>query len=322
MAYTPVFRTLIAVLFTILPLHAAAQSIAVPKWLAPHVGYNDGQIAPVVLQRARALHQEKMKQGKVSNPCFFAMDATRPSATPSGVASKRFFVICEGQRTFRATSSGYGNGRKIPGANFSNGRQCARNFSNAEDSNLTTGGKYLTSEVRRSFKGYYTENGQTKPFVRPFLAFDGEGDTQNARQRFIGGHQATFLRTQCLLKRPNSKYANDDGFVRFGRLVDYTSGRSNGCTTFSENSADLVMRLAEGNPTTLYIYPESKDIKAVASAVNSGTSLRGAGLYWNSTCLAQIGTPQFWPKRKLEPMIKRWRKSLTPGPRKDLPICQ
>ncbi len=322
MRYKLLLKTLIAFTFASVPLHAGAQSIAVPKWLAPHVGYSDGQIAPVVLERARALHQTKTRQGKVSNPCYFAMDATRPSAAPSGAASKRFYVICEGQKSFRATSSGYGNGRKIPGANFSNGRQCARHFSNAEGSNLTSGGSYVTSEVRRSYKGYYTENGQTKPFVRPFLAFDGEGENKNARQRFIGGHQATFLRTQCLLKRPGSKYANDDGFVRFGRLVDYTSGRSNGCTTFSASSADLVMRLAEDNPTTLYIYPESKDIKAVARAVSGGRSLASAGLYWNPTCLANIGTPQFWPKRKLEPVIKRWRKSLTPGPRRDLPICQ
>ncbi len=322
MAYIPRFPIVAILAFATLPLHATAQSISVPKWLAPHVGFNDGQIAPVVLERARALHQEKLRSGKVTNPCFFAMDATRPSTTPNGDVSRRFYVICEGQRTFRAVSSGYGSGRDIPKANFRNGRQCAKHFSNAEGSNLTSGGSYVTSEVRTSYKGYFSEGGQTKPFVRPFLAFDGEGENKNARKRFIGGHEATFLRSQCLLKRPNSKYANDDGFVRFGRLVNYSAGRSNGCTTWTSESSDLMMRLAKDNPTTLYIYPESKDIKAVASAVKKRQSVSAAGLYWNATCLANIGTPQFWSKRKLEPMIKRWRRSLTPSPRKELPICQ
>ncbi len=41
----------------------------VPAWLAAHVGEGDGQIAPVVLARARALYQRK----GVRNPCYFAL---------------------------------------------------------------------------------------------------------------------------------------------------------------------------------------------------------------------------------------------------------
>ena len=52
----------------------AAGQPSVPAWLEAHVGEGDGQIAPVVLERARALYQRK----GVRNPCYFAMDATRP----------------------------------------------------------------------------------------------------------------------------------------------------------------------------------------------------------------------------------------------------
>ncbi|MEM1302150.1 MAG: hypothetical protein AAGH17_06190, partial [Pseudomonadota bacterium] len=298
-----------------------AQSGAVPGWLRAHVGLADGQIAPVVLDRARAHYQQKLRRGVVRNPCYMAMDATRPSMTPSGEIGRRFYMICEKQRVFRAMSSGYGNGRKLAAANFSNGRQCARNFSNAEGSNLTAGGKYVTAETRTSFKGYYSVGGQTKPFYRPFLVFDGEGETRNARERAIGGHQAAFLKWQCRIKSAGNKHADANGFVPFGRLVDYTAGRSNGCTTWSAKDSKEVLDIVEGNPTTLYIYPESKDINAVAKAVGQGKSLSMAGLYWNASCLQDIGAPKFWPKRQLQPVINDWRDSLTPRPRRELPIC-
>ena len=48
---------------------AAEQSADDPAWLKAHVGEADGQIAPVVLQRARALHLEKTKQGGSKYPC-------------------------------------------------------------------------------------------------------------------------------------------------------------------------------------------------------------------------------------------------------------
>src|SRR5262245_42270474 len=56
---------------------AAQQSSDVPAWLRDHVGEGEDQIAPVVLKRARALHLQKMSEGAVKNPCYFAMDATR-----------------------------------------------------------------------------------------------------------------------------------------------------------------------------------------------------------------------------------------------------
>ncbi|MEM6563384.1 MAG: murein L,D-transpeptidase catalytic domain-containing protein [Pseudomonadota bacterium] len=304
------------------PSEAFALSSTVPGWLQKHVGTEDGKIAPVVLERARHLYQSKLRAGTVNNPCYLAMDATRPSTSSNGSAKTRFYVICEASKSFKAVSSGYGNGRNLKRANFSNGRLCAKNFSNAEGSKLTAGGSYVTAETRTSFKGYYNSSGVAKPFHRTFLLFDGEGETSNARERAIGGHRAMFLKWQCRKKNPNSSYADDDGFVPFGRLVDYTSGRSNGCTTWSRSATKEIIALVEDNPTTLYIYPESRDINAVAKAVRRGKSPAQAGLYWNATCLKSIGAPKFWPKRTLQPIINEWRQSLPKQRPLELPICK
>ena len=301
---------------------AAAQTSDVPAWLKAHVGTGEGKIAPIVLKRARALYQRKVAEGAVKNPCYFSMDATRPSTTRSGRVGRRFYIICEKDRSFRAISSGYGNGRKLRRANFSNGRRCAKNFSNAEGSKLTTGGGYVTAETRTSFKGYYRLSGKKRPFLRTFLLFDGEGDTANARERAIGGHPAVFLRWRCRYKNPKSPYADDDGYVPYGKLVNYTGGRSNGCTTWSRPESRQIIAMVEDNPTTLYIYPESGDINAVAKAVKKRKSLSRTGLYWNSTCLRAIRSPKFWPKETLQPIIDEWRKSLPKVTHRPLPICK
>ncbi len=304
------------------PVAASAQTRDVPAWLQRHVGTGQGQIAPVVLNRARALYQRKRREGAVANPCYMAMDATRPSTSRNGQPGQRFYVICESRKSFRAVSSGYGNGRKLTGANFSNGRKCAKNFSNAEGSKLTMGGSYVTAESRTSFKGYYSRSGERRPFFRTFLLFDGEGETENARERAIGGHPAVFLKWRCRYKNPDSPHADSDGYVPYGRLVDYTGGRSNGCTTWSDAVSDEILSLVEGNPTTLYIYPEGRDIDAVASAVRSRGSLADTGLYWNAQCLGKIGAPTFWPKATLQPVINRWRDGLPKSTGWKLPICK
>ena len=100
---------------------AAEQAAGVPAWLQAHVGEGEGQIAPVVLQRARALYLKKVSEGAVKNPCYFAMDATRPAGF-----GRRFYTICEGDRTFRAVPSGHGSGRNMAGANFTNGISAPR----------------------------------------------------------------------------------------------------------------------------------------------------------------------------------------------------
>ena len=316
----------VAFVFTALsgspPSVAASSTADIPAWLQKHVGTGEGQIAPVVLERARALYQQKLRQDEVRNPCYLAKDATRPSTAPDGAPGRRFYVICEQQKSFRAVSSGYGNGRNLQRANFSNGRQCAKNFSNAEGSKLTMGGSYVTAETRTSFKGYYSQSGKKTPFHRTFLLFDGEGDTENARERAIGGHPAVFVKWQCRFKNPKSPFADNEGYVPYGTLVNYTGGRSNGCTTWSQSASREILSLAEGNPTTLYIYPESRDIDAVANAVKKRKSLSRAGLYWNASCLKEIKAPKFWPKRTLQPIINEWRQSLPEQPPLELPICK
>lgn len=294
-----------------------------PQWLTAYVGDEDGKISDVVLQRARALHQRKTREGRIDNGCYFAMDATRPSVSPNGERSRRFYMICEAQHTFRAMSSGYGSGDKLAGVvDFSNGRQCAQNFGNARDSSLTTGGSYVTAETRDSFKGYYrSASGKDVPFVRSFVQFEGEGATANARERAIGGHQATLVRAQCRRLSPGDPYANDEGYVAFGKLVDYAAGRSNGCTSWSAAENEVILSTVKNKPTTVYIYPEAQDIEAVSQAVASGRSSSEAGSYWNTMCLKAIGKPRYWSASKLEPLIARFKASQPVRPATPLPIC-
>ena len=297
---------------------AVEQPTGVPAWLQAHIGEGEGQIAQVVLQRARAFYLKKLSEGAVKNPCYFAMDATRP-----GGFARRFYVICEADRSFRAIPTGHGNGRNLQGtANFANGIECAKNFGNAMDSKLTTGGPYVTAETITSFKGYYRDGaGKYVAFSRSFVQFDGEGEAANARPRAIGGHPAAVFRGACLRKDADSPYANQDGYVLFGKLVDYPGGRSNGCTSWSRSDAEQVIPMMK-EPTTLYIYPESDDIAAVVQAVKAGRSSSRAGLYWNASCLKQIGAPKFWPKETLEPILAQYKKDHPAPPPGSIPICK
>ena len=301
--------TIVIALSAAQPSFAAEQSTGIPAWLAAHVGEGPGQIAQPVLQRARALYMQKLSAGVVRNPCYFAMDATRPNG------GDRFYVICESSQAFRAIGAGHGSGHDLKGAaNFANGRDCAKNFGNALDSDLTTGGAYVTREAKTSFKGYYrAAPGQDAAFMRTFIQFDGEGETANARQRAIGGHPSAVLRAFCLRKAAGSPYADQDGYVPFGKLVDYAGGRSNGCTSWSRSNAQQIISMVKGNPTTLYIYPQAADIAAVAS--------RRSGAYWNASCLKRIGAPKFWPRQTLEPIIARYKLDHPAPPPRPLPIC-
>ena len=209
---------------------AVEQPPDIPAWLSPNVGDGPGQIAQVVLQRARALYLQKVRAGVVRNPCYFAMDATRPHDLADGKLGPRFYVICESGRSFRAISAGHGGGRDLKGiADFANGKRCAKNFGNALDSRLTAGGAYVTAETKTSFKGYYRASAkQDAVLIRSFVQFDGEGEVANARQREIGGHAAELLRNVCLRKDLNSLYADREGYVPFGTLVNYAGGCSDG----------------------------------------------------------------------------------------------
>jgi hypothetical protein len=314
----------IVALFVVIGTSSSHRSFAaelpwlVPNWLQNHVGEGEDRIAPVVFQRARALYLTKVSEGKVNNPCYFAMDATRP-----GGSEPRFYVICEATRTFRAVPSGHGSGVNLENiANFANGIRCAKNFSDAKDSKLTTGGPYVTAEVRTSFKGYYRDSGgELLPLIRSFVQFEGMGETSNARPRAIGGHPGVILSPICRLKAPGNPYADDEGYVPFGKLIEYGGGRSNGCTTWYPTDAQWILGLVEAKPTTLYIYPESTDIVAVGRAVQAGQSPARAGLYWNTSCLREIGSPNFWPKETLEPALTKYREDHPAPPPEPLPLC-
>ena len=301
---------------------AAGQPPDLPPWLLAHVGEGDGQIARVVLERARALYVNKLSAGAVSNPCYFAMDATRPHDSGTGELGRRFYIICEADRSFRAVSAGHGGGRNLSGLpDFANGIRCAKNFGNAMDSKLTTGGAYVTSEITTYFKGYYRDGaGKPEILMRSFVQFEGEGDTANARPRAIGGHPSIILKGICLRKEPDSPYANKDGYVPFGTLVDYTGGRSNGCTSWSPSDAAKIIPMVQDKPTTLYIYPEAADIAAVAQALK--TSKPRTGLYWNASCLKEIGVPKFWPKETLEPLLAKYAKAHPAPPPQPPPLCK
>jgi hypothetical protein len=303
---------------------AADQRSDIPAWLRAHVGEGEGQIAQPVFQRARMLHLQKVREGAVKNRCYFAMDATRPNDLSNGTLGRRFYVICESDRSFRAIWVGHGGGRDLKGiADFANGRRCAKNFGNAIDSDLTAGGAYVTGETKTSFKGYYRVSAkQDAVLIRSFVQFDGEGETANAREREIGGHPAVLLRGECLLKESGSPYANRDGYVPLGTLVDYSGGRSDGCTSWSPSDARQIIAMVRDDPTTLYIYPDAADIDAVARAVAAGRSPSHAGLYWNASCLKEIGSPRFWPKEPLERILAQYRKDHPAPPQQPTPICK
>jgi hypothetical protein len=302
---------------------ALEQTADVPAWLRDHVGEGEGQIAQVVLHRGRDLYLRKVKEGVVKNPCYFAMDATRPHKLGGGRSGARFYVICEANRSFRAISAGHGSGRDLEGVvDFLNGKECAKNFGNAMDSFLTAGGAYVTGETKTSFKGYYRDlTNRDAALIRSFVQFDGEGETANARRRDIGGHPALVLHNVCLRKDPRSPYANENGYVPFGDLEDYTDGRSDGCTSWSPSDARQIFPLLKDNPTTIYIYPESRDIEAVAQAAATRQSPSRARPYWNAFCLKQIGAPKFWSREVLEPILARYLKDPEPSPRPP-PVCK
>ena len=306
------------------PRPAVAEQMDLPSWLQAHVGDADGEISPPVLLRARALYAQRTGAGAVRNPCYFAMDATRPNTSGDGTPGRRFYVVCEPQRVFMAISAGHGSGRDLAGlASFANDRQCARNFGNAADSLLTAGGSYVTADTRESFKGYYrASDARDVPFKRWFVQFDGVGETANARARDIGGHAAVALKNICLKREPNSSHADQDGFVPFGALTDYVGGRSDGCTSWSPADVPKIASIVDHDPTTLYIYPSAADIEAVAhEAAGAGRRVSGR-TYWNAFCLHQIKSPRFWSDGVLKPLLARYKLSHPAGPPRPIPICQ
>ncbi|MBS0251464.1 MAG: hypothetical protein JSR78_10435, partial [Proteobacteria bacterium] len=92
---------------------AVEQSTDIPAWLSFHVGDGEGQISKVVLERARALYLQKRPDVAVKDPCYFGMDATRPHDLGEGKLGRRFYVICEARRSYRARPAGHVGGRNL-----------------------------------------------------------------------------------------------------------------------------------------------------------------------------------------------------------------
>jgi hypothetical protein len=86
--------------------------------------------------------------------------------------------------------------------------------------------------------------------------------------------------------------------------------------------AEQIIQMMKEKPTTLYIYPESDDIDAVRQGVKAGQSLSRSRLYWNASCLKEIGSPKFWPKETLEPILVQYKKDHPAGPERSTPICR
>jgi hypothetical protein len=80
--------------------------------------------------------------------------------------------------------------------------------------------------------------------------------------------------------------------------------------------------MMKDDPTTLYIYPEAADVNAVAQAIAVGRSLSSGGMYWNDSCLKEIGTPKFWKANVLEPILREYRKAHPTPPDGPIPICK
>jgi hypothetical protein len=104
--------------------------------------------------------------------------------------------------------------------------------------------------------------------------------------------------------------------------VDYSAGPSSGCTSWSPSDSEQILALVKDKPTTLYIYPESTDIVAVARAVKAGQSPARVGLYWNASCLKDIGLPNFWPRETLEPALTQYKKNHPPPKPQPASICR
>jgi hypothetical protein len=76
------------------------------------------------------------------------------------------------------------------------------------------------------------------------------GASLNARPRAIGGHPAVIVSAVCRMKAPGNPYADDEGYVPFGKLIDYSAGRSSGCTSWFPANSDRILALVEDEPTT------------------------------------------------------------------------
>ena len=88
--------------------------------------------------------------------------------------------------------------------------------------------------------------------VKPIKAFRPNSDSA-ARTSVIPRNDRDF-RWRILARSgrwaPGNPYADRKGYVPIGTLVDYSAGRSNGCTSWSPSDGERILALVKDKPTT------------------------------------------------------------------------
>jgi hypothetical protein len=163
------------------------------------------------LQRARALYLKKVSEGAVNNPATSPWTPRAPVGWDVGFTSsaKPIGRFARSRPAMAAASNLEGI------ANFANGIRCAKNFSDAMDSKLTTGGRYVTAEIRTSFKGYYRASKESSCPCTLFCAVrrrGRRGERQAARHRWSSGCDRVGGLSMKALGHP---YADDEGYVPY-----------------------------------------------------------------------------------------------------------
>ena len=278
------------------------------------------------LQRARARFTSRKASGAIRNPCYFAMDATRPHDLNVGKVGARFYVICESalivpclfdgsrrrpqferHRGFRQRKAV----REKLRQRYGSVPDCWWALCNRRDENI------LPLRLCASAK-------KDAALIRSFVQFDGEGETANARQREIGRASGTIIaerlspKGSAQLLRGSRRLRSVRATGSLRRLAAATAAQS-----WSPSDAEQIIAVVKDDPTALYIYPEAADIDAVTQNGEVRPVIsRQAGLYWNASCLKEIVTPKFWPKEALEPVLAQYAKAHPAPPQRSPPRCK
>ena len=180
----------------------------------------------------------------------------------------------------------------------------------------------MTADIAAALKGTIALAEETQLSPGPFLKFDGEGDTANARERAIGGHPAVLLRGVCRRKEPGSPPR------RRGRLRSLWEARElrGRAQRWLHQLVALGRRKHHGDgkrqsERALHLCKIARHRRGRAGG-RGGKAPSRAGLYWNAACLRDIGAPRFWGKETLEPILARWRTAHPPRRHSRQPVCR
>jgi len=149
---------------------ATEQPSDVPAWLRSHIGEGEGQIAQVVLQRARALYLKRWPQASSKIHAILPWTRRAPRGqigesgfTRSAKLSGRFV------RPHGSWQRPQHQGRR----DFANGKECAREFRQCAGSYLTTAAPIDARRKPRS-KLLSQLRETDAVLMRSFVQFDGE----------------------------------------------------------------------------------------------------------------------------------------------------